>query len=348
MNIILLIFVSLSVVLPSKVGVFMFFTNLTLLFLYDFIKGGVSSRIVIIFFISTILLIQNLYFNDVYIDGIKILVLLYVLLCKPEVFTRNSLLTVSKIVVVFSFLVITLQIIFPHIFLWGLISENQYQYVNFIAGYAPLSSTGHPTHAAYINMISSVVLFIGGGAIVYPLLGFISLLLLKNKICLLVFFLAISFSILKKGGGKVMLLLPVVISAAVIAYYFLYSHYIEEWSGNSFNAHTINHRLDLFYNTLERLKDFHFILLGEPDLVVYAGDYPFDSLLLLLITRYGIPLTLFIYFILFRASMKIGGLSLFIAITIPSLTAITFYHFSFIIYIGALLSMKESILLKRG
>ncbi|MFQ2506601.1 hypothetical protein ACK31R_01950 [Aeromonas caviae] len=347
MNVIILICIFLSITLPSKIGVFLFFTNLVLLLLSDFIRRSISSNTVVVFFIATLLLIQNLYFNDFYIDGVKILVLFYVLSRNAAIFSKNSLLIISRMVVVFSFLVITLQMIFPHFYLWGIISENQYQYTNFLAGYAPLSSTGHPTHAAYINMISSVVLFMGGGAIVYPLLGFISLLLLKNKICLLVYFLAISIFLLKKGGSKVILLLPIVISAAVIAYYILFSHYINEWSGNSFNAHTINHRLDLFNNTLERLKEFQFILLGEPDLVVYAGDYPFDSLLLLLITRYGILLTLFLYILIFRSSMRVGGLPLFMAITIPSLTAITFYHFSFIIYVGLLLSMKESIFLKK-
>ncbi|EGR2119206.1 hypothetical protein [Vibrio cholerae] len=347
MNVIILICISLSIILPSKIGVFLFFVNLLLLLASDLIRRAISINLVAILFITVLLLIQNLYFNDFYFDGVKIIALFYLLLRNYVVFSRYSLLVISKIVVVLSFLIIVLQMVFPHFHFWGIISENQYQYANFSAGYAPLSSTGHPTHAAYINMISSVVLFMGGGAIFYPLLGFISLLLLKNKVCLFVYFLAISVFLLNKRGFRIVLLLPIVIFAGTVAYYVLFSHYINEWSESSFNAHTINHRLELLNGTLERLKEFRFILLGEPHMVVYAGDYPFDSLFLLLVTRYGIPLTLFLYIFIFRLSMRVGGLPLFIAITMPSLTAITFYHFSFIIYVGALLSMKESVVLEK-
>lgn len=344
---IIVVLVFLSIALPSKFGIPLFLLTIMAMLIDDILRQKISKRrLLTLLAFSLFLLLQDIIFSDFYYDGIKLLFLFYILSDDTRIFTRAILLKISKSVLMISSFCIFTQLVFPNATLWSYISENQAQYDAFIAGYAPLSSTGHPTHAAYINLICSVALFVAGAPVIYPLMGFMSLVLLKNKICLLAFIISIALS--EKVRTRLFLFAPIILVLFYMAYVFLFSHYIDEWTSSDFNAHTIRHRVDLFFSVIGQLDDFKFILFGEPDLVVYAGDYAFDSLLLLLLTRYGIVITLLIYLLLYRRSIKVGGLSLFIAIAMPSLTAVTFYHPAFLFFIGALLSIKNNIYFNAG
>lgn len=244
---------------------------------------------------------------------------------------RNTLEKYLKLMIVLIFSVCFLQMIAPNFPLWTSLAENKSQADLFKLGYASYSLLGNPTHTAYFSLFLFSALFTLNNKLPYTWLfiTFVTLLLAKNKICLLVFITLFSFSYGSKLKGYAKLNLFILLAVLLTSlWFFVFKEYSHWLTMDVSRIHTISYRLEIFNLVVERMDNLYNILIGSSS-GLNDFDKPFDSGVSLLLYKYGVIITLVIYCYLYFLCGR--NVLVFLALALPSVTMVAFFNAQFMI-----------------
>ncbi|WP_336859455.1 hypothetical protein [Pectobacterium carotovorum] len=280
-------------------------------------------------FLVSYLLVSSL-FNQFW-DFKLILSIAFILLISTNPSDFKGFLTPSfSAALYFIFIISILEKIYPSS-LWYLLAENDAHLEMYKAGYAVYSTLGNSTHSAYITLLIGSYLLYVKKNIKYFFITLILLFIFSNKVCLGVFVTLYSLHLFFNSGLKnklfVFLFFLIVFYAA---WFFVFEKYYVSWTSTDIdNIHTISHRVGLFEFTLDKIISVNFWLFGEPGFINDFGQ-AFDSGIILLMFRYGVLVTFFLYFIMY---FKIASeyRMIYWTIVVPSITQVSFYNSQFML-----------------
>ncbi|MEI7266430.1 hypothetical protein [Pectobacterium versatile] len=325
-----LIFV-FSCLIPMKYGfqTVLFQVLLVVLFLLISNISMLKRSVLVFLLLSSYLLASSLFYQ--FWDFKLILIIVFILLISTNLSEIKDYLTLSfTAALYFLFIVSVLEKIYPSS-LWYLLAENDAHLEMYKSGYAVYSTLGNSTHSAYITLLIGSYLLYVKGNIKYFFITLILLFIFSNKVCLGVFVtlysLYLFFNSRLKNKVFVLLFFLVVFYAA---WFFVFEKYYVSWSSTDVeNIHTISHRLGLFEFTFQKLINISFWFLGEPGFINDFGQ-AFDSGIALLMFRYGVLITIVLYFIMY---FKIDNeyRIIYWATVLPSITQVSFYNSQFML-----------------
>ncbi|MDO4693266.1 MAG: hypothetical protein Q4A62_01390 [Eikenella sp.] len=274
----------------------------------------------------------SLSYND--LSNFKISYLILCILVASMInYQSFSYVSLKKILVLYTIIntiILTLQIFFPNFSIWATLAESNEHYLALLNG-RPFGISGNPTHSGYITMLITLSLILLRVKLIYIIASFVSVIFILNKMSiLLTCFSAISLYALsfKNLTNRVIVIIFGIFISSIIFLEFLLP-YLEKWKDVGYNVHTITYRQYIYSLLLDSMKQ-NYMIFGESSLYIKIASDAFDSLLALLITKFGVILTFFIYIIIFSTLGKKTNIILYASLTIPSLTMVAFYNTSYI------------------
>ncbi|MGR5325851.1 hypothetical protein ACP3VW_18820 [Vibrio sp. DNB22_17_1] len=322
--------------LSKVIVVFQLLLCISVLYLNDF---KLTRLVVVILFVLFFLFSFNV---KGYID-IKDVLLIFCILVSSSAIKLDKIIFESclKRILFLIFVVCVLQAISPGIPNWSVLAENVGQQAIFSLGYASYSLLGNPTHTSYITLVIITVLFSINPkrVVLWGGVGLVILILAKNKICLLTYFMILSILSFKKMTGmyKVFSIMMFFL-VSYLLWMLVFSKYAHWIDTDISKIHTISYRLEVFTFVRNWIFDNYHFMLGSSN-GLGGISTPFDSGVLLLIFKYGVPLTVLIYSFLYYLCK--GEHLLFFALAFPSITMVAFYNAQFMICIVLMLVLRN-------
>lgn len=328
----ILFLILLLSILPMQFSTAIVFSQLLLclVFICSY-KLEINRLVIVLLFLVLLLLSFSLKVNIDTKDILLVFCLLISTICiKIELVKLEAFLKQVLLLILF---VCLLQAISPEFPNWALLAENSGQRHIFSLGYASYSLLGNPTHTAYITLFFTVVLLsINSKKLgLWSLVGLVILILAKNKVCLLTYLLVVSVIFFQRLTGIYKLCSVVFFcTLAYMSWMLVFSEYSHWLNTDISQIHTISYRLEVFYFVKDWLfSGFNFFLGSNNGLSEI--NQPFDSGLLLLVFKYGVPLAFFIYLFVYFLCGR--SFILFTTLALPSLTMVAFYNAQFMLCI---------------
>ncbi|HEE5839793.1 hypothetical protein ABTH99_09380 [Acinetobacter baumannii] len=340
----------------------MFFPNkpFLLIFLlpslfYFIAKGGYKLFALISFSVTIGLLffLRDCLLGYIDYSSLKIIYFFVSLFLAWDLYKKRliDLLIVRKIFILYTvvnFIIILLQFLTPHLFVWSYIVESEGQYLPFLDG-RMFGMSGNPTHSGYLTMLVTFLLISLRVNILYIVLSFISVVLLLNKMSILVL-LSLGVLFYLFVVEKIMIKTSILIGGGVASFFIIVGvimPYVQRWAEVGYDTHTITYRLDIYNYILSEFKKNNYLVFGDVDIYRMISVDAFDSLPALVIVKFGIFIFFIIYFLIFILTPKgVMNFILYLSLVIPSFTMVGFYNTLyifpiFLLYFSAILAIKR-------